>query len=450
MARNLQRDSDIYALPSAKNKPYFVRDGVVSNLFLRVGVGGRKTFVMRARFGQAKDPATRTVGDAFKTSLESARETAIRWNNLNRKGVDPLEEAILAELEAEKYRRQTFRHVLEDYIATLPSRAENRKAEDDAKTLRREFLDPKRIPWLDTPIREVGGADVQRAIEAIRDRGAPTQAFNVFSLIKTFFKWTITPARADDFGMTHSPVANLKCSDMSLQRKKRSRKLDSKEIRAYWAACDTMDYPLDEYFRAVILVGQRKNELRLAEWAEFDLEKRLWTIPACRFKNGKSQEVPLSVPMMHLLERIRNRQSDRHGPFVFSRNDGLSPVGFNSGDIEKFRGKLAEIYLADNPGSTPPEHWTLHDNRRTVRTALSNLGVPFDVAEAVIGHMKEALEETYNLNSFKIQRRHALHLWAEEVKFIVDDPSHSLESEENEAPEWPSRWNQTRPRRASQ
>lgn len=181
MARKLQRDCDIYALPSTKSKPHFVRDGVVSNLFVRVGAGGRKTFVMRARFGQAKDPATRTIGDAFKMSLECARETAIRWNNLNRKGVDPWEEATLAELEAERYRRQTFRHVLQDYIATLPFRPDNRKSEEDAATLRREFLDPERVPWLDDPIRAVRGADVQRAIEAIRDRGAPTQAFNVFS-----------------------------------------------------------------------------------------------------------------------------------------------------------------------------------------------------------------------------------------------------------------------------
>lgn len=125
-------------------------------------------------------------------------------------------------------------------------------------------------------------------------------------------------------------------------------------------------------------------------------------------------------------------------------------MGLNSGDLDNFRAKLTEIYLADNPGHAPPEHWTLHDDRRTGRSALSNLGVPFDVAEAVIGHMKEALEETYNLNSFKIQRRHALHLWAEELKIILDDPSHSLESEENEAPEWPSRWNLTKPRKASQ
>ncbi len=448
MTRTFQCESDIYALPS-QSRPYFVRDGVVSKLLVRVGAGGMKTFVMRARFGQAKAPATRKIGDAFTTSLESARKTVIRWSTLNRKGVDPREEATRAELEAEKYQRQTFRHVLQDYIATLPFRAQNRKADEDGATLRREFLDPERVPWLDDPIRDVKGANVQRAIEAIRNRGAPTQAYNVFSLIKTFFRWATTPARVDDFGMEHSPVERLKSSDMGLKRNKGTRKHDSREIRAYWVACDAMDYPFDECCRALIISLQRKNETRLAVWSEFDMEQRLWTIPACRFKNGKCQLVPLSVPMMQLLARIRSRQSDRHGPFVFSRNDGHSPMGLNSGDIDKFRAKMTEIYLADNPGRAPPQHWTLHDNRRTGRSALSNLGVPFDVAEAVIGHMKEALEETYNLNSFKMQRRHALHLWAEELKFIIDDPSHSLESEENEAPEWDSRWNQTRPRKAS-
>lgn len=297
MARSFQCESDIDAFPS-KSEPYFVRDAVVSKLLLRVGAGGMKTFVMRARFGQAKGPATRKIGNAYTTSLEAARETAIRWNNLNRKGVDPWEEATLAELESEKYRRQTFSNVLRDYIAGLPFRAENCKAKDDLAALSREFLDPKRVPWLDSPIRDVRGADVQRTIEAIRDRGARTQAYNVFSLIKTFFKWATTPARVDDFGMTHSPVERLRSSDMGLKRNKGTRKLDSKEIRAYWKACDAIDYPLNEYFRTAILVLQRKNEIRLAEWSEFDMDQKLWTIPACRFKNGKCQPVPLSVPMI--------------------------------------------------------------------------------------------------------------------------------------------------------
>jgi integrase len=234
---------------------------------------------------------------------------------------------------------------------------------------------------------------------------------------------------------------------MRLGRNKRSRKHDSDEIRAYFAACDAMDHPMDEFLRAMLLTGQRKNEVRLAEWSEIDMVNKVWTIPAVRFKTGKSQPVPLSVPMVQLLDRIRAKQGERRGPFIFSLTDGLTPMAFNSFDMDHFRAKLSEIYLENNPQRPPPAHWTLHDDRRTVRTALSNLGVPYEVAEAVIGHNKEALEETYNRNSFKIQRRRALHMWAEEVKFILDDPTHSLEAEENTLPEWPSRWNETDPTR---
>lgn len=449
MVRKLQDNKDVVRLPPAKHGAYFIQDGVVPHLRVRIGTGGAKRFVMRSRFGQAKHPTTRTIGDANKMTIESAREIALRWNNLNRKGIDPWEEEILAKLEDEKFRRRTFKNALEDYIATLPFRLQNRKADDDAKTLRREFLDPERIPWLDKTLKDVTGADVQRAIEAIRDRPARTQAYNVYSLIKTFFAWTVTPLGMEAYGITHSPVATLKKSTMMLQRNLLTRRHTSEEIRAYFAACGLMDYPMNEFLRAVLLTGQRKNEVRLAEWSEVDMANKIWTIPASRFKMDRQQPVPLSVPMLQLLGRIKAAQGDRRGPFIFSRNDGLTAMPFNGCDMDKFRAKLTEIFLANNPEANSPEHWTLHDDRRTVRSALSNLGVPEDVAEAVIGHNKKKLEETYNKNSFKIQRRRALHMWAEEVKFILDDPDHSLESEENVVPDWPSRWNETDPARSS-
>jgi hypothetical protein len=37
-------------------------------------------------------------------------------------------------------------------------------------------------------------------------------------------------------------------------------------------------------------------------------------------------------------------------------------------------------------------HWTPHDLRRTVRTGLSRLQCPNEVAEAVLGHTKAALK----------------------------------------------------------
>ena len=443
MVRKLQRGKSVDDLVPARGQAYMICDSDVSNLWIHVHVTGLKTFEMRARFGNARDPTRRKIGNASKMSIEEARKIALHWASLNRKGIDPQEEAFLADLEEERYRRQTFRNVMEDYIAYLPDRERNRRADKDAQLLRCEFLDPARVAFLDKPYREVRGAEIEVLIEAIRDRPAPRQAYNVFSMFKTFVNWTSSPKAIDAYGIPDITLTALIRTGMRLRRVDRERSHFSDEIRAYWAACEAMEGPVAEYFRTAMLTGQRKNDIRLATWAEIDLSTKLWTIPASRFKNGKPQYVPLSVPMVQLLERISAAQSGEHGPFVFSKTDGLKPIAGSSAEMKKFRKKFYELYTEAHPEKERPEHWVLHDLRRTVRSALSNLGVPEDVAEAVIGHVKKKLEKIYNQNTFKLQRRRALHLWAEELKYIIDDPTHSLEAEENEQPIWPSRWNGT-------
>ena len=46
----------------------------------------------------------------------------------------------------------------------------------------------------------------------------------------------------------------------------------------------------------------RPGELRQAEWCEFDIEARVWSIPASKMKAGKEHHVPLSSQVVALLE----------------------------------------------------------------------------------------------------------------------------------------------------
>ncbi len=45
----------------------------------------------------------------------------------------------------------------------------------------------------------------------------------------------------------------------------------------------------------LMLTFVRKGELRQAKWGEFDLEGRVWNIPAERMKNKRPHVVPLSM-----------------------------------------------------------------------------------------------------------------------------------------------------------
>ncbi|WP_419761919.1 hypothetical protein [Acinetobacter guillouiae] len=47
------------------------------------------------------------------------------------------------------------------------------------------------------------------------------------------------------------------------------------------------------------------------------------------------------------------------------------------------------------------EDWNPHDLRRTLRTNLSRLGYPTDIAEAILWHSKKGIKGTYNLHTYE-------------------------------------------------
>ena len=57
--------------------------------------------------------------------------------------------------------------------------------------------------------------------------------------------------------------------------------------------------------RLLCLLAVRPSELREAHWSEFDLERRLWTIPAERMKKRREHLVPLSRQALAALRALR-------------------------------------------------------------------------------------------------------------------------------------------------
>jgi integrase len=55
----------------------------------------------------------------------------------------------------------------------------------------------------------------------------------------------------------------------------------------------------------VALTFTRPGELRLAVWKEFDLDARVWTIPANRMKMRRPHRVPLAPQAIAILEELR-------------------------------------------------------------------------------------------------------------------------------------------------
>ena len=371
---------------------------------VRVSDTGRRTFVLTARYPGSNNPTRRALGVYDKTSLEGAREKAREWLKLIARGIDP-ETAEEAARQAELRKiENTFGVVCEEFFKRhLSKTRQARRAELD---IRREFVSR----WADRPITEITRRDVLAVIDASVDRDNPYQAHNLLGYIRRIFNWAIA---RDVYGLESSPCDRMRPKEIIGAKKVRTRVLNNDELRALWRASEAMGYPYGPLFQMLALTGQRKSEVAEARWSEFDLDKKLWEIPAERMKADAGHAVPLSDEAMKVLQSLPRFTK---GDFLFSASYGVRPVvgGFGKAKLAldaRMRGELRQL---------PP--FVIHDIRRTMRTGLSSLPVPDLIRELVIAHTKPGLHKVCDQHAYLDEKRHALDLWAKRLRDIIEPP----------------------------
>ena len=80
--------------------------------------------------------------------------------------------------------------------------------------------------------------------------------------------------------------------------------LDWREAPAFLAKLREQDSMGALALQFAILTATRSGEVRGATWAEIDIERAVWTIPASRMKARKEHRVPLSTPALALLQSV--------------------------------------------------------------------------------------------------------------------------------------------------
>ena len=147
------------------------------------------------------------------------------------------------------------------------------------------------------------------------------------------------------------------------------------------------------------MTGQRHREVTESTWAEFDLERRLWSIGAERFKSDAPHQVPLTDDMVALLKTLPRFRKGNH---VFSVSFGANPTRIRDPIKRQLDRKMLRTLRAmarlrgDDPNQVELRPWVLHDLRRSVRTNLAALRVQDHVAEMVLGHGRQGLQRVYD------------------------------------------------------
>jgi integrase len=167
------------------------------------------------------------------------------------------------------------------------------------------------------------------------------------------------------------------------------------------------------------------NEIGRMTWQEIDFDRKLWTLPAERAKNGRALTLPLSNQALTILEAQPRGESD----FVFAI-DG-TPVA----NWSRIKQRLDEL------AGLPP--FVIHDLRRSVVTGLARIGVDLPVIERIVNHASgsfRGIVSTYQKYSFEPEMRKALDHWGLYVenlpaRTIIARPVEAADTRQLEAAE---------------
>jgi integrase len=379
--------------------------------------GTARSYVLYVRLPGSKAPTRLALGDAQKMGLAVARKKAREWLDLIEQGKDPRAIEHQAEIEAQRRQRTTFAAVAEDFIADkLPHERGGRKIE---RAMRRDLLPI----WGGKPITEITEADVLSLVRAKKTK-TPAQAHNLLTLVKRLFSWAIDQR---SYGLTISPCVNLRASKIIGDRPQGERTLTDDELFALWRGAGRLGYPYAEVYRVLLRTGLRLNEVADASWAEFDLPKREWTIPAVRMKGRPGKARPHLVPLtddvleiLHSLPRFKIRD------YLFSSTLGAKPIWLSStvkarldAHMRRTLRAMARCRGEDLVGREPLPRWTNHDIRRSVRSQLSSLKIPDVVCEAILAHARPGIKSVYDKYNYFDEKREALQLWGARLRSIV-------------------------------
>lgn len=284
----------------------------------------------------------------------------------------------------------------------------NRKRPDAV----RQVLDNPIIPEMgNLRLSAVNTHVVRRVVKVVIERGATTHAGKVLAIIKQMFGYAVSMGFLDS-----NPAEPLKKASLGIESNVRTRVLTDKEIRIFWDKLNQNKSLVTRVaLQLLLLLGVRSGELRLSRWADVDTENRTLTIPVEHQKLSLKQAkqaspfiVPLSPFALGLLEQLQH-VGGMGNEYIFIGAKGDKPI------TDKVFGRAVRRMLPD----MGVERFTPHDLRRTLRTRLSEQGVPPHIAEKCLNHSMGRIIQTYNQYDYLEERREALKAWSDYLERIT-------------------------------
>ena len=257
-------------------------------LTLRISRAGRRSFYVLARMRGGK-MIRQKIGDYPTITPEQAKIRALDLLAKISVGEDPTEERRVLRGS------ETFSTVFEQFIKNkrskrgAPLSARTKADYRDVFTRNCPSIANKRLP-------EISSDDISRIYHNVGKRSA-AQANKTRAMLSSVFAWAVMSKKV---GV--NPVAAV---GKAFVEESRDRFMSGEELRRFFAALNTINPDLRDFFLICLFTGVRRGNVQAMAWCDVDMDAAIWRVLST--KNGTPQNVTLSPECVAVLKGLEER-----------------------------------------------------------------------------------------------------------------------------------------------
>ncbi|MFJ1337962.1 MULTISPECIES: tyrosine-type recombinase/integrase [Pseudomonas] len=380
-------------------------DGLALNVTAR---GGK---IWRFRYYWAGVQKRMSLGSYPQISLKEARARRDEARALVAQGINPYEHRKQQRRAVRFAAEHTFEAVFNQWVDFRRLSLKEGRQSTLSQILR--IFNKDVLPTLGgRSIYDINRHDLLDLLSRIEQRKALTTAEKCRTWFNQLFRYALVKIE----GLEHNPASDLDVVALPKPPVTHNPFLRMDELPALMAALRNYGGASQTRLglRLLLLTGVRTGELRLATPDQFDLEKRLWVIPAevvkqlqlamrkpsKQIQNVPPYIVPLSVQALEIVRHLLGQVVPAQRYLFAHRSDLSKRISENT-----LNGALRRMGYADQ--------LTGHGMRATISTALNEIGYPKVWVDAQLSHADpDKVSAAYNHAEYVEQRRTMMQDWA--------------------------------------
>lgn len=342
------------------------------------------------RYKQGKQK-TLSLGVFPQVSLIEAREKSLEAKKLLKNAIDPSTTKKLSKLTTKLELDNSFGSVANEWFEKQQkSWVESHKT--DVKRRLKSNIFPK-IGSL--PINQIQPIQVLEIVRAIEKREAFDLSHRVLGVCGQVFRYGVASGRC-----LGDPTRDLK-GVLTPHVKKNQNAVKSSEFPALMSAINGYgeigQLQTQLALQLLALTFVRTGELIKAKWKEFDLENKVWKIPASRMKMKREHLVPLVPQSIKILGKLK--EFSINSEYVFAGRNTMYCISNNT--------LLFALYKLGYKGKMSG-----HGFRAVASTILNENGFRADIIERQLAHLDgNSVRAAYNRAEYMSERKQMMEWW---------------------------------------